>query len=166
MERRPKQTSRVSERHAPSVSKLPGGEHSDNTPGERGEERLQLLPPCMSLQNPRAVCLAPTRSIQLTSHFASQNFTLESRVESPEVQIHPSRVTMSCQIRDAVLMLCDGQSDSFLRSRLPALSSMSPEEDTDPARARAYVCQDFSCSLPLSDPQELRTLLLDTTLPQ
>lgn len=63
-----------------------------------------------------------------------------------------------------VLMLCDGLSDAFLRARLPFLSGLSPPEDA--GVARALVCQDFSCSLPLTDPQELRTLLLDGTLPQ
>ncbi|XP_020795386.2 LOW QUALITY PROTEIN: spermatogenesis-associated protein 20 [Boleophthalmus pectinirostris] len=63
-----------------------------------------------------------------------------------------------------VLMLCDGVSDSFLRTRLPALSSMSPGGGHE--AARAYVCQDSTCSLPLTDPQELRNLLLDGPLLQ
>ncbi|KAM3592167.1 uncharacterized protein V6R79_013914 [Siganus canaliculatus] len=56
-----------------------------------------------------------------------------------------------------VLMLIGDEEDAFLRQRLPALSSMSQQGGV----ATAYVCQDFTCSLPVTDPQELRRLLLD-----
>lgn len=56
-----------------------------------------------------------------------------------------------------VLMLADGDTESFLCQRLPVLSSMSQLRGV----ATAYVCQDFTCSLPVTDPQELRRLLLD-----
>lgn len=56
-------------------------------------------------------------------------------------------------------MLVDGDSDGFLRQRLPALSSMTQQDDV----AVAFICQDFTCSLPVTDPQELRRLLLDGT---
>ncbi|XP_026207366.1 spermatogenesis-associated protein 20 isoform X2 [Anabas testudineus] len=56
-----------------------------------------------------------------------------------------------------VLMLVDGSADNFLCQRLPVLSSMSQQGGA----ATAYVCQDFTCSLPVTDPQELRRLLLD-----
>lgn len=56
-------------------------------------------------------------------------------------------------------MLLDNDTDGFLRQRLPALSSMTPQGGI----ATAYVCQDFTCSLPVTDPQELRRLLLDGT---
>ncbi|KAM6897713.1 spermatogenesis-associated protein 20 [Xenentodon cancila] len=56
-----------------------------------------------------------------------------------------------------VLMLTDGHPESFLCQRLPVLSSMSQLGGV----ATAYVCQDFTCSLPITDPQELRRLLLD-----
>ncbi|KAM7371186.1 hypothetical protein PAMP_010677 [Pampus punctatissimus] len=56
-----------------------------------------------------------------------------------------------------VLMLLDADAESFLCQRLPVLSSMSQQDGV----ATAYVCQDFTCSLPVTDPQELRRLLLD-----
>ncbi|XP_028331546.1 spermatogenesis-associated protein 20 [Gouania willdenowi] len=61
-----------------------------------------------------------------------------------------------------VLMFTDKDEDGFLSQRLPALSSMTALEGV----ATAYVCQDFTCSLPLTDPQELRRLLLDGTTDQ
>lgn len=56
-------------------------------------------------------------------------------------------------------MLLDGDSDGFLQQRLPALSSMTQQDGV----AVAFICQDFTCSLPVTDPQELRRLLLDGT---
>lgn len=56
-------------------------------------------------------------------------------------------------------MLNDENADSFLCQRLPVLSSMSQLGGV----ATAYVCQDFACSLPVTDPQELRRLLLHGT---
>ncbi|XP_077407428.1 spermatogenesis-associated protein 20 [Vanacampus margaritifer] len=55
-----------------------------------------------------------------------------------------------------VLMLLDGNADAFLRQRLPVLSSLSQQG----GEATAYVCQDFTCSLPVTEPAELRRLLL------
>uniref|UniRef100_A0A7N9ARJ8 Spermatogenesis associated 20 n=1 Tax=Mastacembelus armatus TaxID=205130 RepID=A0A7N9ARJ8_9TELE len=59
-----------------------------------------------------------------------------------------------------VLMLVDGETDSFLCQRLPVLSSMSQHGGV----AAAYVCQYFTCSLPVTDPQELRKILLDGSM--
>lgn len=54
-------------------------------------------------------------------------------------------------------MLADGDTGGFLYQRLPVLSSLKAQD----GGATAYVCQDFTCALPISDPQELRRLLLD-----
>lgn len=56
-------------------------------------------------------------------------------------------------------MLIDEDEDGFLQQRLPALYSMTSQDGI----ATAYICQDFTCSLPVTDPQELRRLLLDKT---
>lgn len=56
-------------------------------------------------------------------------------------------------------MFIDEDEDGFLQQRLPALYSMTPQDGV----ATAYICQNFTCSLPVTDPQELRRLLLDET---
>lgn len=57
-------------------------------------------------------------------------------------------------------MLLDNETDGFLRQRLPVLSSMSQQGGV----ATAFVCQDFTCSLPVTDALDLRRLLLDGTI--
>lgn len=59
-----------------------------------------------------------------------------------------------------VLMLLDDETDGFLRQRLPVISSMSRQDGV----AAAFVCQDFTCSLPVTDALDLRRLLLDGTI--
>jgi uncharacterized protein YyaL (SSP411 family) len=44
---------------------------------------------------------------------------------------------------------------SFLSNHLPSLPSMMPVNE----QATAYVCENFTCSSPLSDPQKLRKLI-------
>lgn len=58
-----------------------------------------------------------------------------------------------------VLMLIDGDEDSSLQQRLPALYSTTQQDGV----TTAYICHNFTCSLPVTDPQELRRLLLDET---
>lgn len=57
-------------------------------------------------------------------------------------------------------MHTDGSAECFLCQRLPVLASMSQQGGV----ATAYVCQDFTCSLPVTDPQDLRRLLLDVNI--
>lgn len=57
-------------------------------------------------------------------------------------------------------MLVDDSVDAYWCQRLPVLSSMSQQGGV----ATAHVCRDFTCSLPVTDPQELRRLLLDVNI--
>lgn len=54
-----------------------------------------------------------------------------------------------------VLMLADGDSAGFLYRQLPFLSSLERKD----GKATAYLCSNFTCSLPVTSPQELRGLL-------
>ncbi|XP_008942285.1 PREDICTED: spermatogenesis-associated protein 20-like, partial [Merops nubicus] len=54
-----------------------------------------------------------------------------------------------------VLMLADGDSAGFLHRQLPFLASLERKD----GKATAYVCSNFSCSLPVTSPQELQGML-------
>ncbi|KAM6317306.1 spermatogenesis-associated protein 20 isoform 1-T1 [Podargus strigoides] len=54
-----------------------------------------------------------------------------------------------------VLMLADGDSAGFLYRQLPFLASLERKD----GKATAYVCSNFTCSLPVTSPQELRGML-------
>ncbi|XP_056627912.1 spermatogenesis-associated protein 20 isoform X2 [Triplophysa dalaica] len=56
-----------------------------------------------------------------------------------------------------VLMLADGNTESFLYKKLPILSTLVLKD----SKATAYVCENFTCALPITCPQELRRLLLE-----
>uniref|UniRef100_A0A8C7N3D7 Spermatosis associated 20 n=1 Tax=Oncorhynchus kisutch TaxID=8019 RepID=A0A8C7N3D7_ONCKI len=62
-----------------------------------------------------------------------------------------------CGQRDHLLFLSDGETEGYLYQRLPILSSLTCQGGS----ATAYVCEDFTCALPVTDPQELRRLLLE-----
>uniref|UniRef100_A0A8C6U352 Spermatogenesis associated 20 n=1 Tax=Neogobius melanostomus TaxID=47308 RepID=A0A8C6U352_9GOBI len=92
----------------------------------------------------------------MAQHHTLKQIVICGRKDAPDTASLVATVN-SLFLPHKVLMLCDGASDSFLRSRLPSLSALCPPEDS--GAARALVCQDFTCSLPLTDPLELRTLL-------
>ncbi|XP_033923375.1 spermatogenesis-associated protein 20 isoform X1 [Melopsittacus undulatus] len=54
-----------------------------------------------------------------------------------------------------VLMLADGDSAGFLYRQLPFLASLERKD----GKATAYVCSNFTCSLPVTSLQELRGML-------
>ncbi|XP_035389721.1 spermatogenesis-associated protein 20 [Electrophorus electricus] len=56
-----------------------------------------------------------------------------------------------------VLILADGNTEGFLYQKLPILSSLVQQN----GKATAYICQDFTCALPVTCPQELKRLLLE-----
>jgi len=63
----------------------------------------------------------------------------------------------------SVLFLADGEANQrFLEQRLPFMKDVSRLHD----QATAYVCVDYSCSLPVSSPQELESLLRNQKKPE
>ncbi|NWR70015.1 SPT20 protein, partial [Centropus unirufus] len=54
-----------------------------------------------------------------------------------------------------VLMVADGDSTAFLSRQLPFLASLERKD----GKATAYVCSNFSCSLPVTSARELRGML-------
>ncbi|XP_054624929.1 spermatogenesis-associated protein 20 isoform X1 [Dunckerocampus dactyliophorus] len=92
----------------------------------------------------------------MAQHYTLKQIVICGQRDSPDTKSLLEAVN-SLFLPHKVLMLLDGNADSFLCQRLPALSSMTQQGGV----ATAYVCQDFTCSLPVTDPQELRRLLLD-----
>lgn len=54
-----------------------------------------------------------------------------------------------------VLMVADGDSTGFLYRQLPFLASLERKD----GKATAYICSNFTCSLPVTSVQELRGML-------
>lgn len=54
-----------------------------------------------------------------------------------------------------VLMVADGDNAGFLYRQLPFLASLERKD----GKATAYVCSNFTCSLPVTSVQELRGML-------
>lgn len=49
----------------------------------------------------------------------------------------------------------DGQNDSFLKSKLDILQTLSKKD----SKATAYVCENYTCSLPVTSPEQLSKLI-------
>ncbi|XP_047465985.1 spermatogenesis-associated protein 20 isoform X2 [Mugil cephalus] len=95
----------------------------------------------------------------MAQHFTLKQIVICGQRDAPDTTSLLATVN-SLFLPYKVLMLTDGNAENFLCQRVPVLSSMSQLGGV----ATAYVCQDFTCSLPVTDPQELRRLLLDGTL--
>uniref|UniRef100_A0AAY4BZR8 Spermatogenesis-associated protein 20-like TRX domain-containing protein n=1 Tax=Denticeps clupeoides TaxID=299321 RepID=A0AAY4BZR8_9TELE len=91
----------------------------------------------------------------------AQHYTMKQIVICGEPDAEDTASLTSCVhslfLPHKVLMLADADPDGFLRQRLSVLSTMMPLD----GRAAAYVCQDYTCALPVTCPQELRRLLLE-----
>ncbi|XP_074475271.1 spermatogenesis-associated protein 20 isoform X1 [Sebastes fasciatus] len=94
----------------------------------------------------------------MAQHYTLKQIVICGQRDAPDTTSLLATVN-SLFLPHKVLMLIDGDAGDFLRQRLPALSSMSQKGGV----ATAHVCQDFTCSLPVTDPEELRRLLLDGT---
>ncbi|KAM8836191.1 spermatogenesis-associated protein 20 isoform 1-T1 [Spinachia spinachia] len=92
----------------------------------------------------------------MAEHYKLQQIVICGQRDAPDTSSLLAAVH-SLFLPHKLLMHTDGDADGFLRARLPVLSSMSRRGGV----AAAYVCQDFTCSPPVTDPQELRRLLLD-----
>ncbi|XP_029421839.1 spermatogenesis-associated protein 20 isoform X2 [Nannospalax galili] len=66
-----------------------------------------------------------------------------------------SQVTLSVLALPQVLILADGDPLGFLSRQLPFLSTLPRVDD----QATAYICENQACSMPITEPCELRKLL-------
>ncbi|OXB76992.1 UNVERIFIED_CONTAM: hypothetical protein H355_014814 [Colinus virginianus] len=107
-------------------------------------ERLQKIP------------LALPEMARATAMF---HHTLKQVVICGDPQREDTKEMLRCVhstfIPNKVLMLADGDRAGFLYRQLPFLSTLEMKE----GKATAYVCSNFSCSLPVTSPHALRELL-------
>lgn len=54
-----------------------------------------------------------------------------------------------------VLILCDGKQEGFLASKLSVFKTLERKE----SKATAYVCENYTCSLPVNSVEELEKIL-------
>ncbi len=64
-------------------------------------------------------------------------------------------VVNSCYLPHKILIQHEPGSNTFLTKHLPALESMIAIDN----KATAYVCEKFTCTAPINEPNELRKLL-------
>uniref|UniRef100_A0A6Q2YDY2 Spermatogenesis-associated protein 20-like TRX domain-containing protein n=1 Tax=Esox lucius TaxID=8010 RepID=A0A6Q2YDY2_ESOLU len=91
----------------------------------------------------------------MANHYTPKQVVICGERDAPDTSVLLATVN-SLFLPHKVLMLANGETEGYLYQRLPVLSSLTRLE----GRATAYVCEDFTCALPVADPQELRTLLL------
>ncbi|XP_051530207.1 spermatogenesis-associated protein 20-like isoform X1 [Myxocyprinus asiaticus] len=91
----------------------------------------------------------------------AQHYTLKQIVICGQPDAEDTASLISCVnslfLPHKVLMLADGNTEGFLYQRLSILSTLVPQD----GKATAYVCENFTCALPITCPQELRRLLLE-----
>ncbi|XP_071265981.1 spermatogenesis-associated protein 20 isoform X2 [Salvelinus alpinus] len=92
----------------------------------------------------------------MANHYTLKQIVICGQRDAPDTSSLLATVN-SLFLPHKVLMLADGETEGYLYQRLPVLSSLTCQGGS----ATAYVCEDFTCALPVSDPQELRRLLLE-----
>lgn len=102
------------------------------------------LPPCLSLLS--------SQHPSFWEHWGGGrgHFPPGSAMPSPL-----SQVTLCALPRSQVLILADGDPSSFVSRQLPFLNSLRRVED----QATVYIFENQACSMPITDPSELRKLL-------
>jgi uncharacterized protein len=64
-------------------------------------------------------------------------------------------VPQSYQPRQIVLLADGGENQEFLAQHVPKIADMAPIN----GKATAYVCRNFACDVPVTDPDALRAKL-------
>ncbi|KAM6951185.1 spermatogenesis-associated protein 20 [Aplochiton taeniatus] len=152
-----KQDQDGAEPSANSVSALSLQRLSHYTGRQEWQERSRRLLAAFSDRLTRVPIALPDMVRGLMAHHHTlRQIVISGQKDAPDTNSLLATVN-SIFLPHKVLMLADGDTEGFLYQRLPILSSLTPQG----GRATAYVCQDFACALPVTDPQELRRLLLN-----
>ncbi|XP_072603570.1 spermatogenesis-associated protein 20 isoform X8 [Vulpes vulpes] len=101
----------------------------------------------------------PVALPEMVRALSAHQQTLKQIVICGDPQAKDTKALLQCvhsiYIPNKVLILANGEPSSFLSRQLPFLSTLRRLED----RATAYVCEDQACSMPITEPCELRKLL-------
>ncbi|XP_048970025.1 spermatogenesis-associated protein 20 isoform X2 [Canis lupus baileyi] len=101
----------------------------------------------------------PVALPEMVRALSAHQQTLKQIVICGDPQAKDTKALLQCvhsiYIPNKVLILANGDPSSFLSRQLPFLSTLRRLED----RATAYVCEDQACSMPITEPCELRKLL-------
>ncbi|XP_051889135.1 LOW QUALITY PROTEIN: spermatogenesis-associated protein 20 [Pristis pectinata] len=91
----------------------------------------------------------------MVQHHHLKQVVIRGELEAPDTQELIECINAHF-VPNKILLLADGNSESFLYQTLPFLSTLELKD----GKATAYVCQNFSCSLPVTSAAELKTLLI------
>ncbi|XP_032900398.1 spermatogenesis-associated protein 20 [Amblyraja radiata] len=91
----------------------------------------------------------------MTQHHPLKQVVIRGELEAPDTQELIQCINAHF-VPNKILLLADGNSESFLYQTLPFLSTLELKD----GKATAYICQNFSCSLPVTTAAELKTLLI------
>lgn len=133
--------------------------------------RLRTPRPCCSVSTP-STSLTRCTSLQTCVHTLPPALPLPTQLPTsfllgtlgggrghfPPGSAMPSplsQVTLCALPRSQVLILADGDPSSFVSRQLPFLNSLRRVED----QATVYIFENQACSMPITDPSELRKLL-------
>ncbi|NP_659076.2 spermatogenesis-associated protein 20 [Mus musculus] len=101
----------------------------------------------------------PVALPEMVRTLSAQQQTLKQIVICGDPQAKDTKALLQCvhsiYVPNKVLILADGDPSSFLSRQLPFLSSLRRVED----RATVYIFENQACSMPITDPCELRKLL-------
>uniref|UniRef100_A0A8D1PMY4 Spermatogenesis-associated protein 20 n=1 Tax=Sus scrofa TaxID=9823 RepID=A0A8D1PMY4_PIG len=101
----------------------------------------------------------PVALPEMVRALSAHQQTLKQIVICGDPQAKDTKALLQCvhsiYIPNKVLILADGDPSSFLSRQLPFLGTLRRLED----RATAYVCENQACSMPITEPCELRKLL-------
>ncbi|XP_072339148.1 spermatogenesis-associated protein 20 isoform X1 [Scyliorhinus torazame] len=91
----------------------------------------------------------------MAQHHTVKQVVIRGEREAPDTQELIQCINTHF-VHNKILLLADGNSESFLYQTLPFLTTLELKD----GKATAYVCQNFSCSLPVTLASELQTLLV------
>eukprot|EP00062_Callorhinchus_milii_P004807 gi/632943542/ref/XP_007887005.1/ PREDICTED: spermatogenesis-associated protein 20 isoform X1 [Callorhinchus milii] len=97
---------------------------------------------------------------EMVTALMAQHHTLKEVVIRGELEADDTQELIRCvnshYSPNKILLLADGNHQSFLYKTLPFLSALQMKGD----KATAYLCQDHTCSLPVTSAEELQSLII------